>query len=267
MNTSGLRRDLELLDALATPEAVSRGGLGVVRLAQLTGRDKSQVSRALAALAEAGLVDRDPATQAFQLGWRLYALAAVTREAHLVRAAAPHLRRLVAQVHETAHLCVLRGDGVLTALSESPQHAFRSLGWEGVGVPAPQTAAGRVLISDWEPEVLAARLPNEQLANGNGRQRLRNQVDLGAEIERIRRAGYATADEEFEEGLVEVAAPVRDHTHRIIAAISITGPKGRLGGRLEQVGELTVRVADELSAALGRPAKLPTPTPTPTPRR
>ncbi|HEX5594616.1 MAG TPA: IclR family transcriptional regulator [Micromonosporaceae bacterium] len=253
MNTSGLRRDLELLDALAMPEAVSRGGLGVVRLAELTGRDKSQVSRALAALAEAGLVERDPTTQAFQLGWRLYALAAVTREAYLVRAAAPYLRRLVAQVHETAHLCVLRGDAVLTVLSESPQHAFRGLGWEGVHVPALRTAAGRALVSDWEPGVLASRFSDGTLAEGNHRLRLRDQADLMADIEHIRQNGYAKVAEELEEGLVDTAAPVRDHTRRIVAAITIAGPKGRLGDRLDEIGRLTAEVADELSVALGRP--------------
>src|ERR671937_1288542 len=58
--SSGLRRDLELLWGLASDDARSRGGLGVVRLADLVQRDKSQVSRALRALEEVGLVERHP---------------------------------------------------------------------------------------------------------------------------------------------------------------------------------------------------------------
>jgi DNA-binding IclR family transcriptional regulator len=75
----GLRRDLDLLEALASPEAQRAGGLGVVRLAQLTGREKSQVSRALKALAEEGIVERDPDTLGYRLGWRLFSLVAGPR--------------------------------------------------------------------------------------------------------------------------------------------------------------------------------------------
>src|SRR5262245_49191904 len=122
---SGLRRDIELLEVLAGQEAQTRGGLGVSRIAELSGREKSQVSRALASLAEEGLVDRDPDTQAYRVGWRWYALAARTGETRLASVSAPFLRRLVAQLHETVHLCVLRGNGVLTLVSESSPHAFR----------------------------------------------------------------------------------------------------------------------------------------------
>ncbi|MDM4718707.1 IclR family transcriptional regulator [Micromonospora sp. WMMA1363] len=250
INAAGLSRDLELIDALGGPEATARGGLGVLRLAELTGRDKSQVSRALASLAAAGLVDRDPATQAYRPGWRLYALAAVTREAHLVRTAQPYLRQVVAQLRETAHLCVLRGRGVLTVATEPAPHAFRGLGWEGVIVPASQTSAGRVLISDWEPEALSEWFIDDTEAAGDRRQ-LRTAADLVAEIEAIRTNGYARVEEEFEEGLVGVSAPVRDHTGRITAAINVVAPKGRLGTRLEGAGRLTMRVATGLSEQLG----------------
>ena len=90
----GLRRDLELLEALASPEAQRAGGLGVVRLSQLTGREKSQVSRALKAMAEEGIVERDPDTLEYRMGWRLFSLVARTVEDRLVRAAEPVMHTL-----------------------------------------------------------------------------------------------------------------------------------------------------------------------------
>ncbi|MFJ9542754.1 IclR family transcriptional regulator [Streptomyces sp. NPDC101225] len=249
--TSGLRRDADLLDVLAGQEARMRGGLGVTRIAELAGREKSQVSRALASLAEEGLVERDPETQAYRIGWRLYALAARTGEARLAYVSAPFLRRLVAQLYETVHLCVLRGNGVLTLVSESSPHAFRSLGWEGVMVPALHTSAGRVLVSDWEKPVLRAWFPEEQFADLPPGQRIRSIDDLLKEIRTIRARGYATADEEFEAGLVGVSAPVRDHRGRVIAAINMGAPKGRMGQRLDAAGRTTARCALELSRALG----------------
>src|SRR4051812_3434961 len=78
---SGLIRDVELLEVLARPEA-GAAGLGVSRIADIAGRDKAQVSRALATLSEAGLVTRDEDTRAYRPGWRLFALATQASETH-----------------------------------------------------------------------------------------------------------------------------------------------------------------------------------------
>ena len=75
-NGYGLGRDVALLEALASDEAGRTDGLGVAAVARLTGREKSQVSRALRALADAGLVERDEDTLVYRLGWRLFSLAA-----------------------------------------------------------------------------------------------------------------------------------------------------------------------------------------------
>src|SRR5215472_10758427 len=72
--SAGLRRDLEILDLLADPQI--RTGLGVSRIAEMLGREKSQISRALKALEAEGMVERDPQTLEYRLGWRIYAFAA-----------------------------------------------------------------------------------------------------------------------------------------------------------------------------------------------
>ncbi|GAA3679754.1 IclR family transcriptional regulator [Nonomuraea antimicrobica] len=255
-NASGLRRDLELLDVLATYGGTG-GGVGVVRVAELVGREKTQVSRALASLAEEGLVERDPDTLGYRLGWRLYALAARTSETRLVAIAGPYLRRLVAQIHETVHLCVLRGGDVLTLLSESPSHAFRGVGWEGISVAVPATSAGRVLISDWEPDAVRDWFTPERLAAA-GALRLGGTEALLEELARIRIRGYATVDEEFEVGVVGCSAPVRDFRGRVVAALNIAAPKGRLGDKLDLAGRITAKIADELTARLSSPPAQPT---------
>src|SRR4029453_14376120 len=70
--TAALTRGLAILEVLADDAG---GGLGVVRLAELLGDDKSQVSRPLETLAEHGYVERDPASLAYRLGWGPVALA------------------------------------------------------------------------------------------------------------------------------------------------------------------------------------------------
>lgn len=269
-NSSGLRRDLELLQILGSAEAIAAGGLGVMRVAELVGRDKGTVSRTLATLAEAGLVSRDSTTNAYRLGFQLYALAARTVEARLMRLALPYLRRVVAATHETTHLCVLRGGNVLTLASELSEYQFRGLGWQGVSTAAWQTSSGRVLISDWADDDLQlwydehghdsavtingifARLETTVAAEPpGGTLKVTDFASLKAEIRDIQKHGYATVDEEFEAGVVGVSAPVRDFRHSIIAAINISAPKSRLGTRLDEAGLLAAKIAAELSAQLG----------------
>ncbi|MEV6317359.1 IclR family transcriptional regulator [Streptomyces sp. NPDC051776] len=248
---TGLRRDLELLEVLSSPEAIRGPGLSVTRIAELAGREKSQVSRALAGMREEGLVDRDADTLAYRCGWRLYALAASTGESRLVHTSGVHLRRLVAQLRETAHLCVLRGGDVLTLLTEPSEHAFRSLGWEGLSAPVAQTSSGRVLISDWDEPAVRGFFSDEMLAQAPAQQRLRTVDELLNELHHIRITGYAKIDGELEEGLVGVSAPVRDYRGRLIAAINVGAPRGRMRDRLDAAGRLTMRCAAQLSRALG----------------
>jgi DNA-binding IclR family transcriptional regulator len=255
--SDGLRRDIEILEQLGAEETAGRGGLGVVAVAERLGLDKSQVSRALRALEAEGMTERDPGTLEYRLGWRLYALAARTTETRLVQLAAPFMRRLVAALDETAHLCVLRGLEVLTLQSVAPSHAFRGLGSEGVTVPAPRTSAGRVLMSDWQPETLRRWLTPSRLPAGipgqpagTPGQAVRSTADLLREVAFVRKHGYAKVDEEFEPGLVGVSAPVTDFRGLVVAAINVSAPKARLGRRLDYAGRLSAAIARELSAAL-----------------
>ncbi len=258
----GLRRDIALLEALASQEAQSRGGLGVVRLSQLTGREKSQVSRTLKALAEEGIVERDPDTLEYRLGWRLFSLVARTAQNRLVRVAEPEMRALSAELEETTHLCVLHDTEVLTLLSVSG-HSFRAHGWEGRGVPAACTSAGRVLLMDATPDELYVRLGMEDLAGGFGGSRVHSVQELWARIQECRAAGYARVSEEFEQGLVGVSAPVRDFRGRVAAAINVSAPYERMATRLDTAGKATARAASRVSAQLGWAPRQPTP---PTPR-
>jgi DNA-binding IclR family transcriptional regulator len=252
-NSAGLRRDIELLEVLGKYEIEHRSGLGVIRIAEMAGREKTQVSRALSTLAEQGLVDRDPNTMFYRLGWRLYALSAQTFEAHLVAVAAPYLRRLAELAQETTHLCVLRHDEVLTLSTASPAHGFRSI-WEGLTSPAPSTSAGRVLICEWDETSIAAKWTAEELANVMGQRIFESTDELSIELKKVRQQGFSVVDEEFEIGVVGCSAPIRDASGRIVAALNIGAPKARLESKLDQAARLTRKIANELSQTLYSPS-------------
>lgn len=271
-NSTGLARDIEVLEALGSPEAVTRGGLGVTRIAELTGREKTVTSRTLATLADAGLLTRHPDTLTYRLGPRLYALAARTAEAALVREARPYLRRIARHTGETTHLSVLRGGNVLTLVSELSPYEFRTAAWEGVMTAAWRTPSGRVLLSELDDDDLTDwyRLHgHDQALVSPGRPdtapsgfelieappaeaiRVHDLESLRDETALIRRLGYATSDEELELGVVSASAPVNDFTGRIVAAVNVSAPKTRMPATLETIGEFVAKATQALSDHLG----------------
>lgn len=273
-NRSGLSRDLEILELLATPDAMHGAGLRVVRIAQVLGRDKAVVSRALATLADAGLVERDAEHSTYRLGHRLYALAARTGEAALVRRARPALRQLTAATRETTHLCVLRGGNVLTLASELSPQLVGTSAWAGATTAAWRTPSGRVLLSEWDqatlqrwytshgrdaalvdphPDVPAAGFallhePPESTL------RVTDVASLHEELVRIRARGYAVSDGELEQGVVAASAPVRDVAGDIVASLNVSAPRSRMGGRLEELGAYVARCGSALARTLGHQA-------------
>ena len=247
-----LRRELAILTVLGGEEAVEDGGLGVVRIADLIGREKSQVSRTLKTLAESGFVDRDRATLQYRLGWKFFALAARAGEQRLLSVAPALLEGLVKSLGETAHLSVLQGTEVLTVLSKSPPHAVKADGWAGRTVPIYCTSSGRALLFDHDHEAIFGLLSGvefRELRPGT----VRNFEELYDRLVAARAKGYALVDEEFEFGLVGAAAPVRDFKGRLVAALNVSAPKFRLGERLEGAGNEVKKAADDLSALLGWP--------------
>jgi IclR family KDG regulon transcriptional repressor len=247
---TSLRRALALVSALGTDEVVESGGAGVSQLAALTGQDKSQVSRTLRTLADAGLVDRDPQSLLYRIGWQLFVLASRGGDQRLVACAAPLLRSLVSSTGERSHLSVLRGPGVLTVLTESPSHALQSVSWVGRMAPCHATSSGRALLLDHDREQLVALLGDGPL-DRYGPNSPADVEELWRRVEAARVRGTVVSDEEFEAGLVAVSAPVRDVTGRIVAALNVSGPKFRLGDHLEVAAGTVAACATELSLQLG----------------
>lgn len=255
--TSSLRRALNLLDALASDDAVAQGGWGVNRLAAHLGRDKSQVSRTLRVLADAGYIERDAESMRYRIGWHVFALASRAADQRLLTAAAPILRRLVErELSERIHLSVLKGTEVLTLLTQAPPHVLQTVAWVGRSVPAHNTSSGRSLVIDLGRAELARLFARTDFGVG-GPNAPRDVDELYERILVARLAGFAIIDEEYEPGLVAASAPVRGFRGDVVAALNVSGPKFRLGSRLPFAGEKIKAAADELSTQLGWDGRSP----------
>lgn len=232
--SAGLRRDMEVLRELASEECLRRGGLGVVRIAVRLGREKSQVSRALRALQGEGLVQRDPRTRTYQLGWGLYTLAARGIETRLVRAAAAHLHQFAEEQQADVRLCVLIRGQVLTLISLPNEWA--------AGAEAPtRTPSGAVLALDWPDAALRNLVADDGPAH----------TSLLDSREQVRVRGYVQFPETDTEP-ARYAAPVRDFRGVVLAAIQLTQRPGEESAAHGAApGKAVVDAANALAADLG----------------
>lgn len=245
-----LTRDLDLLRGLASEP--SDDGVGVVQLATMIGRDKSQVSRSLRALVETGLVERDATTGRYQLGIELYALAAATAQRRLLTAVPEELRRLAAETGETAHVCTLYGTAVVILRSESPPNRATAWGtWEGATTPAHATSSGRVLLAGLSPAALRARYADVAMPSRTSRTRATSIDDLAVVLAEIRSSGCAIVRGENEEGAIGIAAPVFDFRGDRVAAINISGEQALLDDRAEDLCKSVAGAAARVSRLLG----------------
>lgn len=250
--SAGLRRDMDILEVLAgragDPDA---DGLGVTLIAQRLGREKSQVSRALRSLEVEGMVERDPITRRYRLGWRLFALAARTQQSRLVQVSEPFLRRLATVVDEDTHLCVLRGSTVLTLLSKPSTRAYHRI-WEGVSSPVIMAAAGRALLADIDDEEEIREILRRARPYGLTATVVDEKKWL-ADIAHVRESGYAITDIELDDGVAGVSAPVRDFRGLIAAAICVSVTQAPDEGHLHNMGGAVAETAWHLSIAMGMP--------------
>jgi DNA-binding IclR family transcriptional regulator len=254
---TSIRRGVEVLLSLASEESLELSGLGVTRISELLGREKSQVSRALKALNEYGLVERNK-DGGYRLGWRLYALAQLAGERRLLELAEPLMRQLAHSLGERLHLSVLQGTDTMTVLSESPGRSVQTVGWAGRMTPAYCTSAGRALLVDWEDAEILAAFERVEFA-AVGPRTLRSARALVKAVARARADGYAVVDEEFEPELVSVAVAVRDPRGRVIASLNASAPRYRFIDRVQDAAVELQAVADEIRRRLGDPAALELP--------
>lgn len=270
-HTSGLARDLEVLELLGTKGAWEDGGYGVQQIAHLLERDKGQISRVCHTLLKSGLLNRDRATRKYTLGHHLYGLAMRTQEARLAHLARPTLLDLMARAEESAHLTVLRGGSIMTVHTELAQHPERDDSFDGISIPALRTASGRAILATftdeelsawWEehgeirdvPEELQAERPRIPLPVRKLRERpgsITSFEKLTKTVKTTRRRGYAISDGELTPTVVDAAAPLRNDVGVVLGAIAVGARKNRIKDRYHALGAMVGESAEALSYELG----------------
>jgi DNA-binding IclR family transcriptional regulator len=215
-------------------------------LVEESGLARSTTSRLLSALEANHLLERDPNGN-YHSG-ALFALYAARHDpwSQVARIADPVLRDVGAQTGETVNLAIARGEAVVQIAQVDTTYMLGARDWMQVSVPPHCSALGKVLYAYGCLPVPAGEL--EQLTEHS----LASAADLAAQLETVRRRGYASTQEELEIGLDAVAAPVRGPDGEVIAALGVSGPSGRIAENVDDTGRLLIKYADSLSSLLRR---------------
>jgi IclR family transcriptional regulator, acetate operon repressor len=213
--------DILLCFTRQTPE------LTMTQIAEQVGMHKSTVHRLLGTLEKKRFVDRDHLTGIYSPGIRLLQVAYLSLEHNdLRRIAAPFLRILGEQSLETVDLAIMDDNEVIYLdVIESPQRVKLAAAI-GMRLPAYCTASGKAILA-YLPEARIKRI----LAGGMPRHTegtLVTPESLFENLLLIREEGVAFSEQEYEEGINAVGAPILDLNNLPIGSIAVAGPAYRL---------------------------------------
>lgn len=226
--------------------------LRVSDVAHRVGLHKSTAHRFLVNLEAAGMVEKVPRTGRYRLGLRLLELGSlVMQRMNLWDETLPFLEDLVRATGETGHLAVLEGGEAVYVERVEARRALRVPSAIGRAYPAHATNLGKVLLA-FQPADEVERIVTERGLEGFTPHTITDAGRLGEDLALIRERGFSIDNEEYDEGLRCIGAPVWDHSGVVVAAIGIGGPVTRVTpDRIDELAALVMAAARGLSRRLG----------------
>jgi IclR family acetate operon transcriptional repressor len=243
-----LTRALALLNALA--ESVD--GMSLGDLAQVVGLAPSTAHRLLTTLQGQRFVRFIAAEGVWQVGVQAFIVGQTFRRARdVIALARPAMRRLMEESGETVNLYIEEGGEAVCMGQVECRQVMRAISRPGGRVKMHCSGVGKAML---------ARLPEGEVTRilqAHGLPRMTERTldtprRLRADLEEIRRRGFAVDDEEHAVGMRCVAAAILDEDGRPLAALSLSGPVARIDDAgLMAAGVLVAKAADTVTAQVG----------------
>ncbi len=189
----------------------------------------------------------------YRLGVRSYQLGSRYAEQLDLAAEGQRVAREVAETcDETVHVAILENLDVIYIAKVDSTHAVRMVSAAGRRLPAHCTSVGKMLLAGLPTDELNLRIEEEGELAAMTHDSITDPDELRAVLAETRRRGIATEHRESNPDVSCVAAPVRDSSGRIVAALSISVPMIRWSEEREaELAELAVKGAGDLSVSLG----------------
>ncbi len=228
--------------------------LGVTSLSKKLGLHKNNVFRLLATLEHRGYIEQNHLTENYRLGPKTLQLGSIfIEQRECRRQARPVLEGLMADSGETAVVAVLRGNKVIYMDSVETDRTVRAVSRIGAMLPAYCTAVGKIQLAQLTAEDVERMYAESELLAVTPKT-ITSRAALAAELKKAMERGYALENEEAELEVSGIAAPVRDFSKKVIAAVGIVAPASRLTRERIEKNKLSAMLIDAgnaISAKLG----------------
>lgn len=213
---------------------------------------KSTLHGIVSTLVEVRFLAQDFETGYYRLGVRLFEIGSIiSNQWNERKIAYPIIQQIVAEIGETVHMAVLDDFEVLYINKQESSDSIRIVTDIGVKQPAHCTGLGKALLSGMNRREL------QYVARKKGLKKYTDstitELDaLAEEMARIRDRGWAVDEQEYIDGLRCVAVPIYDHSGKIAAALSISGPVSRMRDeKFRQCIASLTKAAADISAQMG----------------
>jgi IclR family KDG regulon transcriptional repressor len=222
---------------------------GITEIANRVQLPKSSISRLVADLAEEGFLQKEQ--NKYTLGFSLLSISGViTSHLEIHRESKDILKKLVEDLGETAHISVLEGNEITYVHKiecKDPVPLFTSIGRKN---PLSCTSSGKILLA-FQKDNAVARIIEEGLPI-MGPNSITDPDQLKAQLLQIKKQGYSICINEWDGNSVSIAAPVRDYTGDVVAAVSVAGTNERIKeNKINLFLESIMKAATNISNQLG----------------
>lgn len=243
-----LQRGLGILEIIAKKGK----GVTMAEVSREIGLHTSTTFHLLRTLSTLGYLVQDETTREYLLGSKIFHLAASAyTEVQLSKIAKPFLVEMAQQTGEASHMAILERGEVIVIDKIDGSSPVRVSDRVGYPRPAHCTAIGKTLLAYLPEAELKTFLTASEFRPFTAKTITAAPI-LEQELKRVQKQGYAFDDEEFAQGIRCLAAPVRNFTGHVVAAIGISGPVWRVSlDRVAQLTEFVKTMGHRLSQQLG----------------
>jgi DNA-binding IclR family transcriptional regulator len=246
-----LERALDILDCFN----FQNREMNLSKIVNKTGLNKTTAKRLLSNLTIRGYLRQDPKLKSYQLGLRLFELGGVVFSSFSLREAAAYpMSRLQNETGATVLMGIMMEDQLVYVDKREGRGMIRissDIGWRR---PLHYGMLGMVLMAFLDSEKVKDILRKAPLAPHTPNT-ITDKEAFELRLEKIRRQGYVVESEEAVEGVIGIAAPVRDYSRQVIAAlgIALTGGRSNLEKDLDRYVPLVTGTCEDISSDLGYP--------------
>lgn len=238
---------------LSALELLTHKSITPKELGDALGIDRSSAYRILCTLAAHGFVERDPLSEQYIVSSRkIFAMSSeIGANMHWPSQATPWLKQLRDDTGEAVNIAVLQGQEVVYVNHLPSLEAITVGPLLGLRRPVYASAVGKAIIA-FLPENEREQMIESLILNPLSPKTITDRDALRRNLDQAVEQGFAVDDEETFIGVRCVAAPVKDHTNQVIAAMGLSGPTSRIDhNRIAVLGQLVHTLATEFSTSLG----------------